>query len=193
MGTVNVDRDILRFFSGHRTAVLTTVARWGMDIGTGDLAIGLAGLMFVGLVVATRWWRAGITIGVSVLVAQASARVLKQIIARPRPPEDLAVVQVGAFSMPSTVAAMTAALAVAVYSVVPWRVGRRRYAIGLLATGVALIGCAMVYLGAHWPTDVLAGWTVGVVVGIIVVRLSRTVGRRNPTQAPAATRAASAS
>ncbi|WP_227998215.1 phosphatase PAP2 family protein [Nocardia australiensis] len=181
---MNLDLDILMFLVGHRTAVLTTLARSAMDIGTGDLGIALAGLMFVGVVVAGRWWREGITIGVSVLVAQASARVLKQIIARPRPPEEFAVVQVGAFSMPSTVAAMTAALAVAVYSVVPWRAGRRRYAGGLLATGVVVIGCAMVYLGAHWPTDVLAGWGVGVVVGVILVRLSRTVSRRYPILAP---------
>ncbi len=179
---MNVDRDILTWFAGHRTAVLTTLARWAIYIGTGDLGMALLGLTFVAVVVAGRWWRAGVTIGVSVLVAQASARFLKQIIERPRPPADLAAVQVGAFSMPSTVAAMTAAFAVAVYWVVPWGAERRRAA-GLLVAGVVLIGCAMVYLAAHWPTDVLAGWGVGTVVGAIMVLLSQAARRGYPTRA----------
>lgn len=172
-----VDLDILRLLARHRTPVLTTIAQWAMDIGTNDLILLLAGLAMLGVVIAGRWWQQGIAIGASVLVAQALARGLKGIVARARPPADLAVVQVGAFSMPSTVAAMTAALAVALYSIVPWRVGHRRPAAGLLAAFVVLIGFAMVYLGAHWPTDVLAGWSVGMVVGVAVVRLTRMMSR----------------
>lgn len=170
-------------FAAHRTTALTAVARWAMTVGTGQLGMALTGLVFGAVVVAGRWWRAGVTIGASVLVAQASARMLKQLVARPRPPAELTVVHVGAFSMPSTVGAMTAALAVSVFCVVPWRV-RRRYAAGLLAAGVALIGCAMVYLGAHWPSDVLAGWGVGAAVGMVLVRLSRAVSRRYPLGSP---------
>ena len=38
---------------------------------------------------------------------------------------------------------------------------------GLLAllAVTALVGVCMVYLGAHWTTDVLAGWVLGAVIG----------------------------
>ncbi|MBY3754740.1 phosphatase PAP2 family protein [Azospirillum formosense] len=41
--------------------------------------------------------------------------------------------------------------------------GRRQKAYVLVvAMGVTLlVGCSRVYLGVHWPTDVLAGWCVG--------------------------------
>ncbi|WP_158675643.1 phosphatase PAP2 family protein [Nocardia stercoris] len=174
---MSFDRDIVTWFAGHRTPVLTTAARWAMELGTGEPGMAVLAVLFVAAVVVGRWWRAGFTIGVSVLLAQAVARALKQVVARPRPPGDLAAVQVGAYSMPSTVAAMTAALAVALYAVVQWRRGFRPYAAALLVTGLGVIACAMVYLGAHWPTDVLAGWCVGALVGFIVIRLSRTVFR----------------
>jgi membrane-associated phospholipid phosphatase len=165
------------FVDGHRDTVLTTLARWAMFAGTDDRA--LLGWVVAALVVviASRRWRLGAAVGGAVVAAQAIDRALKTIIARPRPPADLSIVQVGAWSMPSTVAAMTAALATALFLSIAWPTATMRRSAGVaLALGVVAVGCAMVYLGAHWPTDVLVGWLLGVGVGVIAARLSRLTG-----------------
>ena len=37
----------------------------------------------------------------------------------------------------------------------------RTYILGVAIALTLLIGATRVYLGVHWPTDVLAGWAVG--------------------------------
>jgi undecaprenyl-diphosphatase len=36
------------------------------------------------------------------------------------------------------------------------------YYIGVAVVLTGLIGCSRVYLGVHYPTDVLAGWSLGI-------------------------------
>ncbi len=54
----------------------------------------------------------------------------------------------------------------------------RAYVIGLAVFVTVLIGVSRVYLGVHWPTDVLAGWTAGAAWALICWVLAERLRRR---------------
>lgn len=176
-----VDERIMRFAAGHRSFLFTRVSQVVMALG-GRKADVVAVVIVAVYVWRTRRWVPVAAAGVAALGSLGSAAVLKQLIARPRPPVARAIVYASGYSMPSSDAAFTAAVAAAAY--LAWRAGAdpriRRWVAGALVAVNLLVGLCLVYVGAHWATDVLAGWALGVAVAVAAVRLVREVaGRRS--------------
>jgi undecaprenyl-diphosphatase len=99
-----------------------------------------------------------------VAMAQLSANLLKGVYGRPRPdflPHDM-FVYAGSFpSGHSTVAAATwLALATMIASLEP-KAHTKALAYGAAVVVILAVGFSRIYLGVHWPSDVLAGWTLG--------------------------------
>jgi undecaprenyl-diphosphatase len=60
----------------------------------------------------------------------------------------------------------------------------RIYFIGVAILLVLLIGLSRVYLGVHYPTDVLAGWCFGIVWALICWLILKTLQRRKVARQP---------
>ncbi|WP_137165814.1 phosphatase PAP2 family protein [Salinimonas lutimaris] len=91
---------------------------------------------------------------------------LKHGFARPRPTLVVHETQVFTSSFPSAHAMMSVitlfSLAL-IFSASPQGLARRRYIMLVASMITFCIGFSRVYLGVHWPTDVIAGWLAGVV------------------------------
>lgn len=153
--------------SAAATQPLTSVVLGVTTLGATQVilvvtAIGLAALATL------RHWHGFMTLALSVAATELVVEVVKVLVERQRPPAEDALTQASGFSFPSG----HAATAVAVYAVLALVLGRRccdRTRIVLAVVGglvVLAIGASRVYLGVHYPTDVVAGWLTGATLAL---------------------------
>jgi membrane protein DedA with SNARE-associated domain/membrane-associated phospholipid phosphatase len=156
------DRPILRFLVTHRDGVLTVAMKAVTLLGGSRVVIAVTLIAMVWAYLRTtdaRWLLFFATTLVGALVLDD---VVKVLVDRPRP-QLHPLVHAPGFSFPSghaTAAAATyAALAYVLTRNRSWAVSVWIWtAAGCVA---AIVGFSRVYLGVHWPTDVLGGLTLG--------------------------------
>ena len=115
--------------------------------------------------------------------------VLKMLVDRPRPTEELLDVwrYEGGSSFPSGHAFVAVILLGLLYYlvplVVPWQRAVTVVRLSLIIA-LALIGISRVYLGAHWPSDVIGGYIVGGLVLLLLIKLHRRLQDHAPDSSP---------
>ena len=111
-----------------------------------------------------RRYRVAILIAVATAGGQALNAGLKHVFARERPEATLHLVEVRSPSFPSG-HSMAASIFYLTSGALLARTAKRQrekvYLMGCALLLTAAVGFSRVYLGVHYPTDVLAGWCVG--------------------------------
>jgi len=110
----------------------------------------------------------------AVLVVDGAANtVLKYIFREPRPNTHRLISETG-FSFPSGHAMFASAIAATLILLVLRVVGRRVWTVVLsclLIVFAVAVGASRVYLGVHWPVDILGGYLAGFVTFVLVIVL----------------------
>jgi undecaprenyl-diphosphatase len=121
-------------------------------------------LFAVVLLATMRRWRSAALVAVATGLGTTGNVLLKTIVARTRPDLVPHLVDESSKSFPSGHAANSAIVYLTLATLV-WPLVRGHATRGAImtaaATLVVAIGASRVYLGVHWPSDVLAGWLFG--------------------------------
>ena len=150
----------------HMTHESAGWAEWLAGLASTQTALAVT-VVGAAILLLRRHWRGAIALSLVFPITQGAVQLIKLIVERPRPEANATLAEAQGFSFPSA----HSATSVAVYATIAFiliraaRHGHSRVAVASLAAALVLaVGFSRVLLGAHYPTDVLAGWTFGALV-----------------------------
>lgn len=174
--------DVIRNgFYSIRAGWLTPAVRIITYTGNVQFIVGLCILLLAVKPVRVRY---GLPVSAGAIAVTIVNKSIKHAVARPRPSDIAHLVTEGGFSFPSghSITSMF------VYGIMIYQVRRyvkdRRLANALtvlLAIPMLLIGPSRIYLGVHYPTDVIAGWMLGIIAIIICTAVMKKIAAKKNT------------
>ena len=160
---------------------------WLEEMGRDFTALG--GIGVLGLVAAaasTLLWlqgnrRTACFVAAAVASGLVASLLLKSAFDRPRPELVPRLSYVHTASFPSGHSMMSALTYLTLAALLARHQPARRvkiFLMGLAGLITLLVGVSRVYLGVHWPTDVLAGWALGAAWALGSLLVARALARR---------------
>ena len=178
------DRSILYWMYHHRADWLTQAAKVLARLGSPPV---IAGVALVSAVVGIFWRKvrgAAWTMPVAIIGSGIIIQSVKLVIKRPRPSFFTPLLHESGFSFPSghSLIAMVVYGLLGYFVIHLFRDFGARLAVRITTVLLVIaIGVSRVYVGVHYPTDVLAGWTAGVPWLIACLGLHEVLARRWPS------------
>lgn len=160
---------------------------WAGIVATDITALGstallvLFALVAVGLLLMLNKRLSALLLVVGLAGGLALSEGLKAVFERERPPLEYQSVHTLNASFPSGHALLSAVFYLTLGVMLTRAFPSRRlkaYVIGVAILMTLLVGTSRIYLGAHWATDVFAGWCVGAAWAMALWLVSYTVERR---------------
>ena len=167
-GELYVDRVVMGWVKILHTPELTLLFKVFTEAG------GVLGVGFMTILAIITYWlkgykKAWLMVSASVLGALVINLSLKGIFQRDRPDFWTHFVQEAGYSFPSGHAMASAALAISLI-VLMWRTRARWWVLAGGTFYTFMVGLSRVYLGVHYPTDIVAGWCVSFLwVGVVTL------------------------
>ncbi|MFD7847615.1 phosphatase PAP2 family protein [Nocardia sp. NPDC059764] len=183
-GPAGPDATWLRWFIDHRTDTWTTVAK-AISAAGGTTSVAVYSTLACLFLAWRRYWDRAVLVAVTSTGAGLIVFFGKLLIGRDRPPVVDHLVTETNHSYPSGHAlGSTVVIGILVVVALPWlRPVARLVLTALAALFVLAVGLSRLYLGVHWPTDVLAGWLIGacwLTICLTLSPLTRLVTDRLP-------------
>lgn len=165
------------------TAAVMHISALGSGAVTG-LIVLITTLFFV----VSKHYRYALLMIACSLGTLAGMALLKDFYERERPTVVTHIDPPGGHSFPSGHSMISAALYMTLAVLIARTLQTRRQRVFVVAMGaimMMLIGLTRLYLGVHYPTDVLAGWTAGLLWALVCGLLVERIGKRGTNDIPA--------
>ncbi|EAQ03294.1 PA-phosphatase related phosphoesterase [Pseudooceanicola batsensis HTCC2597] len=147
----------------------------------GVTVLALISLTVLSVLLLKRQSASALLLSAAISGGLAVSTVAKSTFSRPRPDLVPHGVDAATASFPSG-HSMMAAVTYLTLAVMLTRIERqsavRALYVAVAALVTILIGASRVYMGVHWPSDVLAGWTLGAAWALGLWLLARHLARR---------------
>ncbi len=157
---------------------------WVVDISAlgGFAVLALVTLLAVGYLLVVKKAGSALMLLVATIGGTAISEGLKASFNRARPDLVAHVVETTSMSFPSGHAMLSAVTYLTLGALLARTQSRRRvrgYILGAAIFITLLIGLSRIYLGVHWPTDVLAGWCLGAAWALVCWAAVTKLARRD--------------
>lgn len=155
----------------------------------GVAVLALLTVIVTALLAVNRNGRLALFVAVAVSSGAVVSTLLKSLFHRPRPELVAHLVDVNTTSFPSGHAMNSAVVYLTLGALLAKTLSDQKARSFVMAVSVALtliVGFSRIYLGVHWPSDVLAGWAVGATWALLCSLILRTFEGKLKLEHPAA-------
>ena len=168
---IGIDTTILNWIHSQATPTLNSIFFDITTLGNIEFVVPFT-ILLVALLLYNKHRRHAMIVFFGVGGAAAANLILKLLFERDRPTFWPSLITETGYSFPSGHAMVTAALILCIIAIL-WKTKWRVVAIILGAIIILLVGFSRLYLGVHYPSDVIAGWSASAVWVAIVLLLTK--------------------